>query len=579
MKRWLIFAILSVISLIGLSSLLIDGVLEGLIESKLRKAILLDERSTYDIQYESIHTRFLKGSILISGLHLFPRQPENSKSASITDKALYDIRLKEFALSGLSTWRLLFHGEIAIQSIFLDQVAVKVYSAHRAKSGPTAENLARDIIAPTLEFAFLDSLKLENARFDFYQIAQDTTKLFSFDSLTFSVYELYIDSGLIRSGEYFDYQGLSMKVKNIELDYFPQVALKLKDLSLNPNEGRMQITGLEIKNKEDKYEFMKHQAFETDWISLKLDKVILENLDFNKFHESGELEMDLVELINPAIELYRDKRLPDQPFRFVPLPFRTIRELGFIFHVNQLQVKNASLSYVEWAEYSVRPGVLKMDHLEANVRNLTSNNSRLMINDTMIVESKGRLMNSGVISVELKAAILDSNDFFTLTGKLSNIDFVALNPLVEHQAMVRFNEGKINSIVFELEGNNVESAGTLDLDYEGLKNMTLLRNKTELEANSNSRKKKEGKRLLSFLANTYVLNSYHPGMIDYYQGRIRFKRDQGKAIFHFTLHSLITGLKSSMLPNLEDDWSEIKRQHQKSLREERLLKKKSKRNK
>lgn len=131
-----------------------------------------------------------------------------------------------------------------------------------------------------------------------------------------------------------------------------------------------------------------------------------------------------------------------------------------------------------------------------------------------------------------------------------------------------------------MTADNKASTGVLDIDYTGIKNITFLRNKEELETKAqkskSDKKEKKDKKLLSFLANTYLTNDYNPSVKNYYQGRIRFERSQNKAIFNYLLKSLVTGISSCVLPNFSDDWKEVKGERKKQVRQEKKQKKKDK---
>ena len=128
-----------------------------------------------------------------------------------------------------------------------------------------------------------------------------------------------------------------------------------------------------------------------------------------------------------------------------------------------------------------------------------------------------------------------------------------------------------------MTSDNVRSKGVLDIDYAGIKKITFLRNKEELDAKAqkgkSGKKEKQDKKMLSFLANTYLMNDYNPTSKNYYQGRIHFERTQNKAIFNYLLKSLVSGIQSCVLPNFEDDWKEVKGERKK---QEKELKKKEK---
>ena len=581
MKRWVKVVIVALVVIIGSGVLLIDVVLEGLIKKKLTSAIQLKADRIYEYHFDKIQTKFLSGKVILTGLSITPRLEvlDSLYKKGIVNKDIYQIELKEFRLEGLDSWRLILKNEISIRYIYLDRPNVKVHTNKNASIGPS-KNLAQDILAPDIPWSMIDSFKLENAMFEIYHIEEDTNVAISFDSLSLSIYSFQIDSSLIASGMYFKYDDVAIKVNNVNVHSLPNFNVDLRGLHYDLDDNEIELSEVSIVPKKDKYEFMKTQKYETDWISIKLDKLVLRNINFDKLHEKGRLELSEIEIEGPVFEIYRDKRLPDKPYKFVPLPTRALRALKFPFHADKIKMINGQVTYIEWEENAQQPGVLKIDKMNVEIDNIGSDPEYLMMNDTMMIGGSGRLFKSGDMTFTLKSSVLDTTDLFEVSGQISNLECKALNPLLENMAFVRLEEGDINYIKFKMTADNKASTGVLDIDYTGIKNITFLRNKEELETKAqkskSDKKEKKDKKLLSFLANTYLTNDYNPSVKNYYQGRIRFERSQNKAIFNYLLKSLVTGISSCVLPNFSDDWKEVKGERKKQVRQEKKQKKKDK---
>ena len=581
MKRWLKIGIGIIVVGIVAAVFLIDVVLEGIIKSKLQSVVQLKSDRIYDYHFDKIQTKFLAGEVILTGLSITPRIHviDSLKNIGIVSKDIYRIELDQFRLEGLDSWRLILRNEISIHSIYLDHPKVKVHTNKEASIGP-GKNLAKDILSPDIPWSFIDSFKMENARLEVYHIKKDTNLAVSFDSLNLSIYAFKIDSSLIARGLYFSYSDVGVKVKNVNIHSLPNYNIDLLGLHYDLSENEFGLNEIRIIPKKDKYEYMKTQKFETDWVSIKIAKLNLRNINFDKLHEFGKLELSEIEIVSPTFQVYRDKRLPDKPYKFVPLPTRALRELKFPFHVDRISVSDANVTYIEWVENAKQPGILKIDKMNLQIDNVGSDHEYLMINDTMKIKGSGRLFNSGNMVFTLMSSVLDTTDGFSSTGEITDLECKALNPLIENLAFVHLEEGKINYIKYEMTADNQRSIGVLDIDYAGIKKITFLRNKEELEIaqkGKSGKKEKKDKKLLSFLANTYLENDYNPQSKNYYQGRIHFDRSQNKAVFNYLLKSIMSGIQSCVLPNFEDDWKQVKSEKKKLEKQEKELKKKEKR--
>jgi hypothetical protein len=119
--------------------------------------------------------------------------------------------------------------------------------------------------------------------------------------------------------------------------------------------------------------------------------------------------------------------------------------------------------------------------------------------------------------------------------------FPALNPFLEAQALIRFMEGQIETLTFDLHGDRQHVEGTLDLAYAGMKLAKLENFKRFVDKNP-----KNG--LLVSLVN-FIIPKNHGPDIDpraYQQGLIYLEHDQERDFIHLLVSGLSAGVISTM---------------------------------
>ena len=129
-----------------------------------------------------------------------------------------------------------------------------------------------------------------------------------------------------------------------------------------------------------------------------------------------------------------------------------------------------------------------------------------------------------------------SDTTFTVTGKLGQMEAIALNTITEPLAMVSVNKGNIKELTFNLKCTNYKGVGEIVFLYNDLKVEVL-------KMSNDTLKKKE---LLTILANTLIKNN-NPVNDNTYIGNVDYKRDIQKSFFNLLWKSIFDGVKKTVI--------------------------------
>lgn len=579
MKKWLKYTIGIAIVVVIAGILLFDVVLEKALKTKLSSLLQQDKERLYDYRFDHIEIGFLSGDIVISGLKLIPRSHIIDSLAGRGDirKQIFSASLEEFRLGGLKSWKFLLSDEVVIRHIILDRASFVIY---RNANAPIAsgKEVAKDILVPTLEFASIDSFKIINSNFSIWNVGEDSARAFSLDSAEFYIYNLSTDSAMLAGKEIIDFGNVYLSIRQISVESMKDYSFSIKRFYNNPLTREIFVEGFDLRPRLDRYEFMKTQPYETDWFSISLDRIVLRQGNRDLLKKQNVLSFASVSIEGLDVELYRDKRLPDAPEKLKKLPSSAIRRIGFPMYLPEIDISSSRIRYMEWEDKGAEPLRVWLENLEAAVANFSTWKERLSLDDTLRLSLKADFMGESPLTMKAEMPILDSSDVFFLDGILKKLPFEKLNPLLEHSAFVKFEEGKINYMKFSMRADDSASFGDLDLSYAGLKGVKVMHNQEEMmELKEEKRQKKEGKKMFSLLANTLIPNEYGPESESYYPGRISSVRNKNKSVFNYLVKSIQTGIMTSMLPQLRDDYGKVRRE--KKQREEAEKKKEGRKNK
>ncbi len=579
MKRWLKITLAILILLIGTGVVLFDVILERILMNRLESLVQQQKDRVYDYRFDNVELKFISGDVTLTNLELVPR-PEIIDSINNSGghkREIYDIKLKEFRLEGLHSWRFIRKNEIHIEALVFDHPEVKLYSNKEVKRGPSKE-LAADIIAPTLQMAVIDEFKLINGSFSINNVEhQDTISSISFDSAYISLTDLRMDSSLIRTKEYMTYDEVGFSFKNIAYTSLENYRINIASIFNRFEERTIFLEGVSLSPRLNKYEYMAKQKYETDWFNIQVKELSIQNFDVPFFQKSGELEMLALNINGANLELYRDKRMPDPPPTYKPLPSKILRDLGIKISIEDIGIRDMSIQYLEWEMNATQPIVVKFDNTIADIDNFSTNHEKLKSNDSLHLEISTTFMSKGKMKADFIFPILDTNDLFFAKGEIKDLPLASLNPILHHAAFVKFEEGTLNSLDYEMRADDNSSDGVLNLDYSGLKRLEVVRNKSELDAQKEKKgKTKEKKGFFSFMANALIQQDYNPDSKNYYPGRISFDRVQERAIFGYLVKSIQSGVITSVVPSKQENFHQMKKEKKQKLREEHKQEKRKK---
>jgi hypothetical protein len=205
-------------------------------------------------------------------------------------------------------------------------------------------------------------------------------------------------------------------------------------------------------------------------------------------------------------------------------------------HLDTLQTKNGRISYSEHAKFADTTGTLTLNKLNLKVLNIYNDTSLLNNNDISLeIKLQTKVMNAGRLDAYFNMPYNTKNGEFYLEGIMDTMALSRMNPMIEPIAFLKIRNGDARKIVFKVDGNNDYATGIMRFYYKKL-NISVL-----------NKEKHTNKGLISFIANTFVLNSSNPKYIFFLKrGKMYFKRDPSKSFVNYWVNILMSGLKTSI---------------------------------
>ncbi len=465
------------------------------------------------------------------------------------NKIRFNLHFEEASLTGFSWFGFLFQNSIQLDSAHI-------------------QNLTVESITPPLDSLIQNKeTRTDRAGTDYDQVAVKRVRInrVSFenkdsytDSTRLSVTDLFVfGDGFILTKEDLDNPEARFQVDHIE-GYLNQAAVHLNgfrnvvyanDLSFNTADKKMNIDQLRFNNKLSKYDYASQFKYETDWIQLKEAGVTLEEMDFQLFLRKGDVKAGKLQIKDMEIEVFRDKRKPENFGKRPAMIHEIFRDLPLQLDFQEVEVSNGYVSYEERPENDApRSGKLFFDEINASILGATNLPENIETNDEMKLNASGRLIGEGKIDLEVTYFLSDTTGKFLMKGTIGGMDLVKLNTMIEPATKVSLKQGKMNGLFFDINANDLEGTGEVIIKYEDLE-IEILDGNFGYDQNI-------FQRIGSFLANKLIIKSQNPDKDELKKGEVYYLRDQHKFIFNYWWKLILSGLKSTLTGNTEEDMRE-----------------------
>lgn len=490
------------------------------------------------ITYDSIDINLWRGSISAKKLQV----------KIGTDTALLAVKgsAEELIIKGVQMMPLLLNRSLSIESINL-YTPEFVYSKENKWAGlKKSSNMSNK----RLTHISVAHIQIENASVLFNDSIPGDTILNSKMTITGSnlVVDKEQDSLVVRHG---DITITSAYLKATKTLY----GFEAQKLHFSLDRHFLQLDSAKVIPLFERDHFMRKSGEQTSRIEALISRLTIE--DFYLFHDSSKLHLYTGNSeLNFKIRVYRDKRYPFLKKSIAEMPIEFLQKLPIHLKADTLKVKDSYVWYEEFPEKGESIGYVYFDHLNATISHLHNIPSNKKSENTHM-KTTALFMGKG----ELDASFLfpaDTMQPYETTGTLKHFPLSKVNSILEPSFQTRIESGVMSDFRFNFVYNKVRSDGSVELNYDDLKIISMKKDKDNHKIVS---------KFKTAVINLFVLkrNSEETERGDKKKGTILYYRDPHRAIFHFWWKSLFSGLVTAykldgLVPDLKDHGKEISKE-------------------
>ncbi len=494
------------------------------------------------IRIDEVGLDLLKGDIRWTGVNI-EQSGADQRDIHQDRSSWFSGRVDMVEVRGLSYWQLIFRGKLSMRSlnIFSPDIELEANNDTTASSDPTSG-------AMEISSFSADSVVVHAGVFHMRHYAADTMIL-AIDTVELSAMDIRANWGKIRQ---FDLRLASStgELRGIHATLSPLYDLQAVEVELFNGGRTLRLTNVDLKPLKGPQEYHQVVSFESDLFDVHLDTAMVEGLDLTAMVNARTFASTAMRIVGADLNIYRDKTMPDGPFRSKPLPARMLRELPFLVCMEHLEVDSSNVYYHEKDTNSPDFGEVSFTNIHGVVEGLCTIDTLSM--DTMVLLASADGLGEAHITLQLRTVIADRSDRFTANGMISAMSFNAFNTMTGDLILARATAGTIGGMDLTMTADEDRATGRVDMEYDGL-SLELLK-----QDGSGGRRK-----FLSSLMNQVVRSRNLRSAPDFRHGDFDFERRKDRSVFNYLWSGLREGMIITALPGALEDLRQFEKDSRK----------------
>jgi len=512
MIKWIAGVILAIVMLVFLAVVFL---LEPWVLKKIRAAVA--EQDQYEVLVSDVAISIFKRSLAVQAISVRSVEPG-------TGGGDVSAEISSVELLGLNLRNAIFNNNFEINEVRITGLKGSLV-------------LPEDTVKPMLAPGHLHIHKFSFAVSDFEIIKPNSHQLYLIKNGSVTAFNLNISENDTLSPAIFN-------ELNFEAQEFSTVtADSLYTISLNgidyqSESGLLRTDSMKIIPAYTGYKFTSRQRFQKDCIEAHFNNIAVSDFSASQFIKDKNIAASFVQLETMDIVVFRDNR---KEFNNLVKPIfqEMIYNYPGYFNIDSVRVVNGNVSYTEHAAEANLPGTITFNNINAAVYKISNNTAYKTEEAFLEVKGAANFMNKGALSVHLKAGLYDKHNTFSLTGSMGAMNIPDINQPLERIGYVTAISGSSQNLSFDFVANNQKSRGKMVFRY---RNLDLKAAEGSIDGFTSVVYK-----IVIFVVGSRIVESNPLPGEQLRVGVIEFERDPKRSVFHYSVKSILSGIKSSIV--------------------------------
>jgi hypothetical protein len=502
--------------------------------------------SAYICRLDQVNISSRNRTLSASGIAIVPDTADHQARVAQgkAEHLLFGLQAKKLEVSDIDIIESYQNKDLKINTITLQRPEVIIYqdkSVERERK-PAGTNPLQGM-SGILDRMSVNDIAITEGRFTLHMLEQHARQSQVIENVTVNLVNIQVDSlEATDPNRSFYAEEIRLLVKDYTY-YMPDslYLLKVGELYTSSLHGQATFKNLRMQPRHSKANFMQKVKYRTERMDVTIGIVDMKGADLKLLFNEQKLHASDIKISNAQLNLFRDNRKPLNENRRPQLLHKSLKETPLELDLQKVSLSNIHLQYEEIAENGKDPGKVTVEKLQGTLHNVSNRKDKIKKGLVMKWDIQGYLMGKAKIDAVFKFPMNDPAHNYSLTGTMAAIQATELNQVLEPVAFIKLEEGDIQKAEFAVFANDDYAYGDMRLYYKGLKVRVLEREpgqkKVPIKADA-----------ASFLANNLLIKSDNPPRNRPMRlGDITLERDKQRSMIYHLVHSLLDGVRSSIM--------------------------------
>lgn len=506
------------------------------IKSELEAALSEQTKGEYEIVIGDLGTNIFTQSVYISQFLLKPDKNSDPTAPK------YFVSASEINFQHFGVISFLLRKDLKISGIELKNPSAYIYrNSNRTKKKSTQKKerfSIYNLIKKSIHSIKINGIEIKNADFRIYDDYRDSVPSMVSNDNELIVANFRINQSVEDSGKLFKADKVRMQINKFSYTTKDSLySVNVKKLTASYTDATLILDSAEVVPNYSKRNFAHEAGKQTDRMKIAAERLSFRNMNVKLFFERNWFIAEDLNIDNLNVAAYRDKndsRIPDRPKSVQAL----LKSIPIYAVIDSIHLRGSEITYEEVAEGAVNPGKITFNKVAATITGFTSDTTLFSKYKILVVDARGYFMGKGKLSARYVFPLNTDEMVFDCSGKLQELPFTAINPMMEPNASVSMKEGEIDSMIFSFHANDKMAKGKMKFVYHNLK-LELL--------NRKNHKAGVVENVLSYLVQKLIIKDSNPSSKESVRiTEINNPRNPGRFIFNYTWKSILSGIKPAV---------------------------------
>jgi hypothetical protein len=550
-NKKLLIVLFSIIAGIVLLMLILQFVIGGVLNNKLKQSISKNKNLDYDIAIEKVKFNLFSMTLILKDITIIPTDTllADLKSKSPKYSQAYKLTIQSVRIRNIALFDYLFDKAINVGGIIISDAEVYSYkSINEPKIIHTTE-----IVKKPKPFK-LDSIRLKKINgvniniVDIKNFSFVTINLLNNDT-TFAAKKLEINTTGIKLVKN---KGLNstfkLKLNNAKINLKNETInlpggkylLSFDSFVFDIDSKKLVVDKFKIKPKYSQSSMVSFSKFNKEVYDCEIKSIEIQSFNPKDIIEKQSIIIGNVLVDSMILDIFKDKRLPFDTLKRPQLPQILLANMKQDLNIDSILITNSNLVYSERHKSTTELMKVTLGNLNIKIANVTSILDSIVRGDLLTIHLNAKLQNTIPMGVNIYMPLGSISDTFSFNGWLGAGNMKLFNNILLPAIGIKFNGGELDGVSFTAAANSQYSIGKLTMLYHDLDGVVV---RKDMEQTN---------KFISWAANVAMIRNNPIPNKEKRTTPMYFDRVMYKGMGNFLWKTLQSGITATIIPTMDN---------------------------